>query len=480
MDIREIGVYAPSVVGVGEAFSIGIKVLTDPYFAKGECYTSIPSVNGRFNLSPRGMIYMDNVPGEWGGKVEIRGGEGYAGPCGLDFASGTGPYPGDSRPIRRIGGLSYSSPGTRFVSVTDPAGGIKGVSNPIWVTARDPEERLFWGDIHSQTFFSDGLRCPEELYYFARDEAFLDIFAMADHGEMLTDRQWEYFVNVTNDFNSPGRFVTLVGFEWTSHTWGHRNVYYPGDWGPLLRSNDPVEGTLPGLYGEVRRRDGLVIPHHSANVTMGVDWSLGHDPDLERLVEIYSVWGNSERTGSRGNPRPIRVLGGEVEGRHVVDALSMGRRFGFVGGGDIHDGRPGDDLHTYQGGNQLYPSLYRQGIMGVWAHALTRESIFDALRRRRVFATTNVRMMIRFSIDGHPMGSEIRGGKGAEIEAWVTSDVPIRRVDLVSQAGDRCLAETDRREVRILREEDLDQSWYYVRVERADGEMGWASPIWLD
>lgn len=40
----------------------------------------------------------------------------------------------------------------------------------------NPHHRIFGGDIHSQTFFSDGLRCPEELYTFARDEAFVDFF----------------------------------------------------------------------------------------------------------------------------------------------------------------------------------------------------------------------------------------------------------------------------------------------------------------
>jgi hypothetical protein len=36
---------------------------------------------------------------------------------------------------------------------------------------------------------------------------------------------------VTNDFNEPGRFATLIGQEWTHHNPargapGHRNIYY--------------------------------------------------------------------------------------------------------------------------------------------------------------------------------------------------------------------------------------------------------------
>ena len=54
-------------------------------------------------------------------------------------------------------------------------------SNPIRATETAPAERIFWGDPHWQTFFSDGIRCPEELYAFARDEAFLDFGAITDH-----------------------------------------------------------------------------------------------------------------------------------------------------------------------------------------------------------------------------------------------------------------------------------------------------------
>src|SRR5205085_1502670 len=132
----------------------------------------------------------------------------------------------------------------------------------------------------------------------------------------------------------------------------------------------------------------LVIPHHPANEVMGVDWHLGHDAEVERLVEIHSVWGNSERSAAAGNPYPIRTNGGEQAGRHVVDALRLGRRYGIIAGGDIHDGRPGDELHTRQREPERYSVLRRQGIMGVWAEALTRDAVFEALWRRRVYGTT--------------------------------------------------------------------------------------------
>ena len=55
----------------------------------------------------------------------------------------------------------------------------------------------------------------------------------------------------------------------------------------------------------------------------------GHDPEMERLVEIHSVWACSERAEHQGNPYPIRVQGGETDGQHVIDALNLGYRFGM-------------------------------------------------------------------------------------------------------------------------------------------------------
>jgi hypothetical protein len=478
--VEGIRIVAPSVVGTREEFSVGVKLLTEPFFAKGECYGPTPSVNGRFNHSPRGIRYMDNVPGSWEGQIEIEGGEGYQGPSVLPLAPGLGPYPGDLRPIRRVEGVKYSSAGIRYINAVEPKSGSRGISNPIEVTPRTPTERLYWGDIHSQTFFTDGLRSPEELYHFARDEAFLDIFALADHAEFITNRQWEYFVGVTNDFNRPHRFVTLVGLEWTSQKYGHRNVYYPGNWGPILRASDPSSGDLDSLYEGVRPHRGIVVPHHSANSIMGVDWSLGHDPELERLVEIYSVWGNSERPARSGNRRPIRILRGEREGQHVLDALRLGRTFGFVGSGDIHDGRPGDELHSLQEGPEIYPLLYRQGLMGVWARELTREAVFEAMWNRRVFASTNVRLILRFSINGSPMGSHVAPTGGMNVAIGAVSEVEISRIDLVRNGEDLRVFEPRETCVSLKFAEDAEAGWHYVRVTRADGEMAWSSPIWVE
>lgn len=479
-EVTGLMVVAPSTVQAGETFALGVKVLREPYYVPATAFErKLPGLRSRYNHSPRGIHYMDNAALRWNGVLEV---EGPDGPEAIDVADLGGTFPGDERAIGRIEGFSFSEPGVHTVVVRDPRTDLVGESNPIVVSAEPPKLRLWWGDLHSQTFFSDGLRCPEELYHFARHEAFLDIFALADHAEWITDRQWEYFTAVTNDSYVPGEFVTLVGFEWTNSWPGHRNLYYAGEDGPIVRSNERSVEDLHRLYDVAREHGALLIPHHSANAAMGVEWEAGHDPEHERLVEIHSVWGNSERPQEAGNSFPIRTHGGEQRGRHVVDALRRGYRFGFVGGGDIHDGRPGDELHYLQQEPEQYRLLRRQGIMGIWAPELTREAIFDALWNRCCFATMNVRMPIRFEVCDAFMGQEVECNEERTIHLWAASEVPIGRATIVRNGEDWRSVEPGEGVVDWWIEDTASSSsdWYYARVERVDGLLGWASPVWVN
>jgi hypothetical protein len=473
-------IVAPSTVAVGEEFALGIKALCEPWFVPVQCFEQrLPALVSRYNHSPRGIRYMDNAAERWDGVLEV---EGPSGPPRIPLSDLHGTFPGDERAIGRVEGFSFSEAGVHTVRLMDGSRGLMGESNPVVVSEKPPAERLWWGDLHSQTFFSDGLRCPEELYHFARHEAFLDIFAMADHSESLTDRQWEYFCAVTNDSNAPDEFATLIGFEWTNHWPGHRNCYYPGETGPIVRRGERTVEDLQVLYEVAREHNALLIPHHTANVRMGVEWEAGHDPEHERLVEIHSVWGNSERPEADGNPFPIRTLEGEQRGRHVIDALNAGYRLGFVGGGDIHDGRPGDELAGLQVTPEAYRHLRRQGIMGVWAPELSREAVFDALWERNCFATTNVRMPIRFSVCGARQGMAVRCEDERPIHLWAASEVPIARVTIVRGGEDWKTLETDEHVVD-RRVEDVASGaaeHYYARIERADGWLGWSSPVWVN
>jgi len=234
MDIAGMLIVIPSRLAVGEPFSVKVKLRSEVREIPCERgYDTVkPRLRSPFNRNVmRRIQFMDDCPPEHAGAL-LAEGPSLQGPRKLVFdGKEQGVFPGDTRPIKAFDGFRWTQPGVHFLRVTEPESGLTVLSNPVCVSESLPAERIVWGDPHWQTFFSDGIRCPEELYAFARDEAFLDFGAITDHMEGVTDRQWDYFQSVTNDYDEPGRFVTLQGQEWTNHdpangAPGHRNVYY--------------------------------------------------------------------------------------------------------------------------------------------------------------------------------------------------------------------------------------------------------------
>ncbi len=479
-----IRVTVPSTVQVNEAFWVGIRMVTVPFYAEW-----IPiwqrtraTVNGPFNKSSRGIRYMENVVPVWKEEVTISGGEGYEGPSRFSFKNGAGPYEADERPVRRLEGFRFTTPGIHYIRVADPVSGIVGVSNPIRVTSDQSEERLFWGNLHCHSIFGDGVRLPEEIYAFARDESFLDVFALTDHTEAITNAQWTYFKEVANDFNQPGRFVTFVGGEWTSTKFGHRNFIYRGPDGPIIRSSAPDQDDLEKLYAIARSQQALIIANHTASPGHTTKWENGHDPEVERLVEVYSIGGVNEMPASEANTVASRAKIGEIKGSHVVDALKKGFRLGMIGTGDDHDGRPGDSLHNLQEEPEGYKHLLGPGLMGVWAADLTREAVFDALWNRRVYGTTNNRTLLKFAVNGNPMGSELTGSGRLRFHVEAASNGLIRRIDLIADGKPAAFLEPDQLQAEWRFEEawPVGFHWYYVRLTLEDDHLAWSSPIWIN
>ena len=205
---------------------------------------------------------------------------------------------------------------------------------------------------------------------------------------------------------------------------------------------------------------------------MGVDWECGWNPKYEKAVEIYSVWGSSEMHADDGNTRPIFHCNGEMKGRHVKDALAKGYRFGFVGGGDIHDGRPG----LSQSGIVFCRDTHPSGLTAAWLPALTREGLFDAICSRQTYATTQSRIYL--DVTPRQCGSECSMGIRAASEHGIKEAVIIRGSapdTSVTPSGDRRIIET-----KICLGDMAAGEYCYVRIVTDNGEMAWSSPFWAE
>jgi len=366
-------------------------------------------------------------------------------------------------------------PGVYRVRATGP-GGLSSESNPMVV--EETGTRVWWGDLHGHSQLSDGTGTAEDYFAYAREVAALDIAALTDHdhwGMLFLDEHPEMWDEVCAEvarYHAPGRFVTLLGYEWTSWIHGHRHVLYFDD-GEVLSSVDPAFESPTQLWGALRGRDALTVAHHSAGGPIATNWEIPPDRDLEPVTEVTSVHGSSEAVDCPGR------IYSAFPGNFVRDALDRGYRLGFVGSGDSHDGHPG---LAQLGGSGA------GGLAAIVTEELTRHGVLEALRARHVYATNGPRLLLRVDLDGAPMGSAVQArtaGPERVLTVRVVGTAPIEEVHLIrkGRVTDRRAGE-GRHEVleRFLfaRNELAAGEYLYVRVLQSDGGLAWSSPIFLE
>lgn len=315
---------------------------------------------------------------------------------------------------------------------------------------------LYWGDLHGHTGYSDGFGTPSAFHEYGRARQGLDFAAISDHAEWIGFHEkklrmsdgspvplWANLIAEVEAQNVPGSFVTFPGFEWTSDVHGHRTVVF-GSTAPLPPTPPSAQShpTPSDLWAALSPYVAMTIPHHVTRWGHRMDWR-DHNPQMERLVEIYSKWGNgasvwtSYDLPTRYRQYPFLRKRAAASG---VDAmLERGYRIGIVAASDSHQGHPGStatddplgavlpsDQNPVTGEgflealDQGYTVDLREpwggggGLAAVWARDLTLEAIWEGLHARCTLGTSGIRPIVKFGVcDGQEpgrgavMGSEL-------------------------------------------------------------------------
>lgn len=426
------------------------------------------------------------------------------------------------------------------------------------------QSRLFPGqfvvhsDMHNHSLFSDGDGDPTAFYDLMRESG-VDAAALTDHSTLsdtlpespcaifepfgdphseclsvagLTERTWEETRALADEHNADGDFSAIAGFEWSSPTLGHMNVWFsreftdPAHTGGLgdpddLASFAAAEGfplspeVIEGLRSLVEATpaagigmqawyDWLKADPDAAVLGGGSDAIFGfnhpgreagrfgefvHDPDLvERCVSMELFNKTSDylfELVDQGRPSPL------------VACLDAGWRPGILGTSDYH----GTDWGTPDD----------RGRAGMYVTSLSRATIREAMEARRFYATrlkgirfdaaaNGVRMgmtlghttgVIRFAVDidrgpawhGKPLNIQV-------LTSGPLTPTVLDNVEVTVPSPDRPVIEFD---VPVNVE---DSRWVVLRVtdpeQEADGNppddtwagfgraIVYASPVYLD
>lgn len=370
----------------------------------------------------------------------------------------------------------FKTPGIHRLTAEDKSLGIFARSNPTKTTNEVNREGLFWGDTHCHSSISADTAAnntticrPAEDYDYARNRSALDFCTVTDHIEDQSEEDWRETREAARDANEPVRFVTFSAFEATYRPLrkeGDKNVYFFDDDQEKIN-----QGTTEELYENLKQRNAktMVIPH----LHCLTNWDR-HDPDLERVVEVYAHWGCglSEETD-------LPIVPGKKRPPHsyVQHALEQGAKLGFIASADHSHGHPGDDFWWNL-------SDYNGGLAAVYSPELTRQGIWDALWNRHCYATTRARILQEFEVNGHMMGEAFSTSESArDLRINVYGTSAIASIEIIKNGrvlqifpGERRLdMELEYRDETPERETD----YYYVHVCQEDGEQAWSSPVWV-
>ena len=353
----------------------------------------------------------------------------------------------------------------------------QAIATPRTTTVTQPytEYNIYYGYLHAHSELSDGQGNPLDDYVYARDQGGLDFFSLTDHGELLLiwpwQHKWQDLKDAAEATYAPGQFATLWGFEWSNPILGHINVLNSEDYTNALSD-----------FGLVDLFDYLVArPEAFAR--------FNHPGEYDYLfIEFLHL-----RLNAAAVPQMVGI-----ENFNKNDGFDQ-----FYYGGswftdtpfiDVGNGKGwylgalgGQDNHSVDYGTR---NEFRTAVL---AQDLTRESIIDAYRNRRFYATEDKDLQLDFRFEGYPMGSRVTGQPGVprtfEISACDAGGDTFQEVRLyrdgvliVTQpVSGNCFQTT------LTDNAPVGSSYYYVIVRQNDdndangrNDEALSSPIWIE
>jgi hypothetical protein len=364
--------------------------------------------------------------------------------------------------------------------------------------------KLYWGDFHRHTDVSncrtsdDG--CIVEQFRYAYDMGKLDFLGTSDHTDIAKKYDpYEWWCNqkLADVFQSPDFFTSFYVYEREQRwPWGHRNVVFGERGGPIvyinrnLYKNSPWYERLPVKDGareispqelwQVLRKDGrpVTVISHTGATGMGTDWDLYKQIDgaVENLVEIYQ----GARVSYEGIDLPQPTVGRSRAGKQTKPGTNKrGRDFGKYNKGVYQNAlKNGHTLGVFASSDHISTHT---SFGGVYVTEFTRQGIIEGLNARRTIAATD-KIFVELSANGRMLGSKFATSDKPVMKIAVFGTAPVDRVTIVRNETNYRPFEPGTKKFSVTFTDTaplVGENRYYLRVEQADGNMAWSTPLWI-
>ncbi|MCD7722437.1 MAG: DUF3604 domain-containing protein [Clostridiales bacterium] len=358
-------------------------------------------------------------------------------------------------------------------------------------------QNIYFGDIHVHTAQSAVLNndgCGIGTLYdnlsYAKDVSLLDFCAVTDHDWQLDAKGWKSVRDLNDLFNEPGRFVTLNAYEWTSSSYGHRNVYFrdgseiPASLKPFNYQAEPFVFTKYGVRSEsdpspadlwqwLKKNNlpALTIPHHSNSEQFVMDLYHYFSEEYDRCVEIYSSWGTALKA-----EHALNICSEKIE-NYSIPRYSGKLHFGFVASSDGHDGNAGDaNVSIYKRHLGHYMG---SGRVAVLCDRLERNDIFDAIYSRRCYAVTGEPILLDMKMGDAFMGESFKyGAASVVLSVRAEGTQKLLSAELFANGEKQMDISTAGRSADFSGEIEIKpNTMYWIQIRQEDGEYAWSSPI---
>lgn len=334
------------------------------------------------------------------------------------------------------------------------------------------EYTVYFGDLHSHSSVSNDCTEREKMplnaracMQFAKEAACLDFYAVTDHHQPWDEQRnriqasnWQDMLDAVQDLRSED-FVPFAGFEFRSPR-GDTAVVFR-DMPPYEAVNQEALTEVDLLWKGLTQYDMITIPHfHLLGELKPNVWIHEESGHIEPVIEIYSCHGSFETPDAMERGTPISKK--RRPDRNAEYLLKKGYQYGLVCNSDGHKGNPGTN-----------------GLTAILAKELTPESIFEALRARRVYGTTNARIRMVFAMNGELMGSELHTPKkNIEIRLCGENQWKVVRVIYNGEVV-RQYCPTTKECVLTDQLDDCGDGYFYVKAIQVDNHIVYSSPIWV-